>query len=68
MITIYSKPNCPQCDEAKTLVKNYEHEVIMLGESITRDELLAKFPDARMMPIIVKNGNRITLKDLRCQS
>jgi len=64
MLTVYSKPACPQCDQAKALLKSkgVEFKVVHLDvqqpkvpgeEYITRDELLAKIPTARMMPQIM---------------
>jgi len=72
MYTIYSKPNCPQCDQAKLLLemKGEKFNVIHLdvgqqkqadAKYISRDDLLKKIPTARMMPQIVKqetNGEK----------
>ena len=63
MYTVYSKPACPFCDQAKSLLesKNLPYEVINLdvgqpkiqGEKyISREDLLAKIPTARTMPQI----------------
>jgi glutaredoxin len=65
MYTIYSKPNCPQCDQAKLLLdtKGEEYNVIHLDvgqpkqnnlKYISREDLLKKIPTARMMPQIIK--------------
>lgn len=68
IFTIYSKPACPFCDQAKALLtaKNIQFEVINLdiGQSkvdgevyIARDELLALIPSARTMPQITKQDD-----------
>jgi glutaredoxin len=61
MYTIYTKPNCTFCDQAKALLssKGLAFESIKLGEGISRDELLAKIPTARTMPQIMKDGTLI---------
>jgi glutaredoxin len=66
--TLYSKPNCPHCDQAKALLesKGYDFEVIHLdvgqfkddGQTyIDRSELLERIPGARTMPQIVKSDS-----------
>ena len=69
MFTVYSKPQCPFCDQAKALLemKGEPHEVIMLDVGqpkkadqtyISREALLEKFPAARTVPQIVRtNGS-----------
>ena len=63
MFTVYSKPSCPHCDQAKALLsaKGIEYKVVnldvgqpkMAGETyISRDDLLSLFPGARTMPQI----------------
>lgn len=67
MYTVYSKPMCPDCMKAKALLqmKKLEYVEIHLdvGQEkiegihyITRDELKAKLPDAKVMPQILKDG------------
>jgi glutaredoxin len=66
MHTVYSKPDCPFCDQAKALLKQkglpYNEVILDVGQSkldgisyISRDDLLAKFPAARTMPQISWN-------------
>jgi glutaredoxin len=63
--TVYSKPNCTYCDQAKALLeaKGVPYQVVNLDVGqpkddgavyISRDELLAKIPTARTMPQILK--------------
>lgn len=77
MFTVYSKPACPQCDQAKALLdsKGISYQTVMLDvgqpkvehmQYISRDALLAKIPGARMMPQIMKDGKSIgSLPELR---
>lgn len=58
MYTLYTKDDCPSCDQAKNLLrtKGIPFETYKLGEDITREQLLAKIPTARTMPQILKDG------------
>jgi glutaredoxin 3 len=64
MFTVYSKPACPACDQAKALILakglSYHEVVLDVGqrkvvgtEYISRDDLLTKFPGARTVPQIM---------------
>lgn len=64
MYTVYSKPNCTFCDQAKALLeaKGEPFEVVNLDVGqpkeaaeryISREELLKKVPGARTMPQII---------------
>lgn len=70
MFQVYSKPDCPFCDQAKSLLKlkelPFQERVLDVGQEkvegvtyVSRDEILGKFPGARTMPQIalVKDGN-----------
>ena len=70
MFHVYSKPNCPFCDQAKALltVKGlpFQEFVLDVGQErelgktyVDREEVLDTFPGARTMPQIalVKDGN-----------
>lgn len=68
--TVYSKPNCPQCEMAKAYISNrglkYKEITLDVGqhkfehnEYITRDELLLKVPGAKTMPQIFKDGEHL---------
>ena len=52
---VYSKENCPLCDAAKKFLDSnkIEYQENMIGKNITREEVLAKFPEATMVPIII---------------
>lgn len=68
--TVYSKPNCPQCEMAKALISNQQmrYKEILLDtghhkdegkEYITRDELLSLIPTAKSMPQIFLNDKYV---------
>lgn len=77
MFTVYTKPNCPQCDQAKALLESHgiEYKTVQLdigqpredgAEYIDRDALLELIPGARMMPQIMNGDTKIgSLPELR---
>lgn len=52
--TVWSKPNCPYCDQAKALLtmKGIEFEEKKIGNGYTREDLLEAVPSARSVPQI----------------
>lgn len=77
--TVYSKPACPQCDQSKSLIKakgrDYVEVILDVGQPkaegvsyISREELIAKAPGARMMPQIFEGDRHIgSLSELRAE-
>jgi glutaredoxin len=72
MHTVYSKPDCPFCDQAKALLKQkglpYSEVILDVGQPkldgisyISRDDLLARFPTARTMPQISWNTDNTSV-------
>ena len=68
--TIYSKPGCGSCDEAKNLLSSlglsYHEVIIDVGQQkdpskrySSVGELLALVPNARSVPQIFKNGQHL---------
>lgn len=65
-IIVYSKNNCPDCDQAKALLKSrgleYDEKIIVSeddadGENlITKEDLLKVIPTARSVPQIIIDG------------
>lgn len=64
MFTVYSKPSCPFCDQAKSLLRSkdlkYTEIILDVGQHkeigtqyISRNEMIALIPSARTMPQIV---------------
>ena len=58
MYTIYSKPNCSFCLQAKQLLEMEQlpFEYLQLGTHYSLDELMTLFPNAKSLPMIVKDG------------
>lgn len=67
MIEIYSKDFCPSCDKAIRMAqamiqetsKHSDLQVFKLGRDFNREELLAKFPNAKTFPQIIIDGESI---------
>jgi len=61
MIEIYGKPQCSYCDKAKMLceTRGYKYIYKSLDTDFTREELLEQFPNARTVPQIIINGDKI---------
>jgi len=51
---VWTKPNCPNCDQAKALLKNkgIEYEERNIGIDWTKEQLLEAVPTARTVPQI----------------
>jgi glutaredoxin 3 len=60
-VIIWSKYNCPYCDQAKALLKQRDvrFEERKIGDGYTKEELLEAIPTARTVPQIIINGNLI---------
>ena len=63
MYTIYSKPNCSYCSQAKQLLEQnkLEFEYKQLGTHYDLDELMKLAPNAKSFPLIFvvdENGNK----------
>lgn len=59
--TVYTKSGCPQCDQAKSLLralkKDYDEVHVAAGmvrglTGMLASDFVAKYPDVRMMPYI----------------
>lgn len=61
MYTIYSKPNCSYCLQARDLLEqnNLEFEYKQLGTHYSLDELMTLAPNAKSFPQVFKDGTRI---------
>ena len=61
-ITIYTKSNCPNCVSAKNLLKSKGLEYTerdLTNDPVKQAELFAAYPDARQMPQIFIDGQRV---------
>jgi len=61
LLTIITKPQCPMCDQVKTLLNTNRitYDNVEIGKDITREEVLRKFPDAKVVPIIMLYDQRM---------
>lgn len=61
-ITVYTKSNCPNCTSAKQLLKSKGlayTEIEVERYPVQLNELLRRHPEARQMPQIFVNGQRV---------
>jgi glutaredoxin 3 len=60
-VEIYTKPDCPYCSRAKSLLRDQQIPFTeqKLDEDFTREILLEKFPEAKSFPVVVIDGFRI---------
>jgi len=60
-IVIYTKSGCPNCVTAKRLLdsKGIGYTEINLDKESERDAFIATFPEARQMPQIFIEGQRV---------
>lgn len=68
MFTVYTKQNCAQCTMAKNLLasKQLEFSTVeidygtpIVGEKISREDFMSKFPGVRELPMVVENDTTI---------
>lgn len=59
--TIWSKYNCPYCDQARALLdqRGIAYEERKIGDGWTREDLLEAVPTARTVPQIFLEGRLI---------
>jgi glutaredoxin len=60
-INIYTKSNCPNCDAAKQLLKSKGLDYLEIDVELGNrwQNLLKEFPDARQMPQIFIDDQRV---------
>ena len=58
---VWSKYNCPYCDQAKALLKQkgIEFEERKIGDGYTKEDLLEAVPSARTVPQIFLDGDLV---------
>jgi len=58
---VWSKYNCPYCDQAKALLKskNIAFEERKIGDGYTKEDLLESVPTAKSVPQIFLDGKLI---------
>jgi glutaredoxin len=65
-VILYTKLGCPLCETTKNILNENKvpFQEYKIGEQITREEVLKRFPTARMAPVIVVNGIVFNLEGL----
>jgi glutaredoxin len=65
MYEIYTKPACVRCEEVKAIfiAKKIFYKEYIVGEDFSVAEIKEKFPRINLLPIILKDGKRITTID-----
>lgn len=60
-VVVWSKYDCPFCDQAKALLKQREikFEERKIGDGWTKEDLLESVPTARTLPQIIVDGKSI---------
>lgn len=61
-IVVYTKSNCPNCEYAKNLLKSkgLEYSEIDIDDGpVTRESFMSAYPEARQMPQIFIDGQRV---------
>jgi len=58
---IWSKDNCPYCEQAKNLLKSrgIEFEEKKIGHGYTKEQLLEAVPTARTVPQVLLDGELV---------
>lgn len=58
---VWSQTNCPACQEAKRLLTSFgiEYTEQMIGENVTKKDLIEKVPNARSVPQIFLDGQLV---------
>lgn len=58
---VWSKYNCPYCDQAKALLKSrgIQFEERKIGDGYTKEDLLEAVPNARAVPQIFINDEHV---------
>lgn len=66
MIEIYGREGCERCAQTKKTLteKNLEFTEYGIGQDVTRESVVTAFPDQRQLPIIVRDGVVVELKNI----
>ena len=65
MYEIYTRPACVMCEDVKALLiaKKAVYKEYVVGKDLSAAEVKEKFPRVNILPVILKNGKRITTID-----
>jgi len=58
---LYTQPDCSFCTKAKALIeqKGHTYTEVVVGKDITKAQLFEMFPEAKTVPIVVLDGQKI---------
>ena len=61
-VTLYTIPGCQPCNAVKTYLQdqNVEHEILIVGDDVTKEEFVAVTNGARSVPQILVDGELIS--------
>lgn len=61
-IELITRDGCPACVKTKNLLKkkNLPFSEFRIGVDLTRDQVIERFPDQKMIPIILVDGDLVT--------
>jgi glutaredoxin len=61
MITLYTKPECPNCETTKQLLtsNDLDYNEVIVGKDVTVEYVKNKFPGAKVVPVIVVGDHRV---------
>jgi glutaredoxin 3 len=61
MIELYTRPNCPHCTKAKTILKSVgaHFQEYVVDVTVTKEKLLEMYPGVKTLPVVVINGEYI---------
>ena len=60
-LVLITRKDCIYCNQAKDILRenSREFEEKIIGETITRDEVRAAYPDQKLLPIVIVDGTAI---------
>ena len=61
-VTLYTITGCQPCNAVKTYLKdqNVDHEILIVGDDVTKEEFVAVTNGARSVPQILVDGELIS--------
>lgn len=66
-VTIYTKPGCPACVAAKNILNTSDiaYNEVVIGEQMSREQVIAMFPEQKTVPIIIVDGVQTVTSNLK---
>ena len=65
MVDLYTRDTCQTCILTKKMLveRNVPFTEYIVGQDIQREEVLVRFPEAKMLPVIIADGIYIGSKE-----